>query len=79
MEKAPKKYPSLKEVAPVTLNVTNPLPVAGTYWQTAWVVCSHMLVSCLSLLNSHNSGALYPATLLPSYLGNLIQDTRYIS
>ena len=51
-------------------NVTNPLPVAGTYWQTAWVVCSHMLVSCLSLLNSQNSGALYPATLLPSYLGN---------
>ena len=48
----------------------NPLPLAGTYWQTAWVVCSHMLVSCLSLLNSQNSGALYPATLLPSYLGN---------
>jgi len=41
---------------------------SGTYWQTAWVVCSHMLVSCLSLLNSQNSGALYPATLLPSYL-----------
>ena len=51
----------------------NPLPLAGTYWQTAWVVCSHMLVSCLSLLNSQNSGALYPATLLPSYLGNSVQ------
>ena len=27
-----------------------------------------MFVSCLSLLNSHQSGSLYPATILPSYL-----------
>jgi len=40
----------------------------GTYWQTGFVIVSHMFVSCLSLLNSHNSGALYPATILPSYL-----------
>jgi len=40
----------------------------GTYWQTAFVVVSHMFVSCLSLLNSHQSGALYPATIIPSYL-----------
>lgn len=41
----------------------------GTYWQTAYVVLSHMLVSCLSLLNSAvKGGSLYPASLLPSYL-----------
>jgi len=41
----------------------------GTYWQTAYVVLSHLLVSCLSLLNSYGEGgSLYPATLLPSYL-----------
>lgn len=39
-----------------------------TYWQTAYVCCSHMLVSCLSLLNSMESGRLYPASLVPSYL-----------
>ena len=27
-----------------------------------------MFVSCLSLLNSRDSGALYPATLVPSYI-----------
>jgi len=44
----------------------------GTYWQTGFVVVSHMFVSCLSLLNSQQSGAMYPATLLPSYLVLLI-------
>jgi len=40
-----------------------------TYWQTAYVILSHMLVSCLSLLNSAGKGgSLYPASLLPSYL-----------
>jgi len=39
-----------------------------TYWQTAYVCCSHMLVSCLSLLNSMESGKFYPASLVPSYL-----------
>ena len=27
-----------------------------------------MFVSCLSLLNSRDSGAMYPATLIPSYM-----------
>jgi len=40
----------------------------GTYWQTGFVVVSHMFVSCLSLLNSQQSGAMYPATIIPSYL-----------
>lgn len=40
----------------------------GTYWQTGFVVIAHMFVSCLSLLNSYNSGSLYAATILPSYL-----------
>ena len=31
-----------------------------------------MFVSCLSLLNSHNSGAMYPATIIPSYLVLLV-------
>ena len=40
----------------------------GTYWQTGYVVASHMFVSCLSLLNSQHSGAYYPATLIPSFI-----------
>jgi len=40
----------------------------GTYWQTAFVCISHMFVSCLSLLNSRDSGSMYPATLIPSYI-----------
>jgi anterior pharynx defective protein 1 len=40
-----------------------------TYWQAAYVVLTHLLVSCLSLLNSVGpGGSLYPATLIPSYL-----------
>lgn len=40
-----------------------------TYWQTAYVVVTHLLVSSLSLLNAAGAGgSLYPATLLPSYL-----------
>ena len=27
-----------------------------------------MFVSCLSLLNSRDSGSMYPATLIPSYI-----------
>ena len=34
---------------------------------TLWVVCSHMLVSCLTLLNSQGSGAYYAASLVPAY------------
>ena len=40
----------------------------GTYWQTGYVVVSHLFVSCLSLLNSQNSGAYYPATIIPSFI-----------
>merc|ERR1719483_1531031 len=47
-------------------------PDTGTYWQTGFVILSHMFVSCLSLLNSHNSGAMYPATIIPSYLVLLV-------
>merc|ERR1719483_581877 len=45
---------------------------SGTYWQTGFVILPHMFVSCLSLLNSHNSGAMYPATIIPSYLVLLV-------
>jgi len=38
----------------------------GTRWQTVYVVAAHLLVSCLSLLNSQ--AALYPATLLTTGL-----------
>jgi len=48
---------------------------SGTYWQTCFVILSHMFVSCLSLLNSHNSGAMYPATIIPSYLVLLVSIT----
>lgn len=41
----------------------------GKYWLTAYVVCSHMLVSCLSLLNPLR---LYAASLLPSYIVLLV-------
>jgi len=44
----------------------------GTYWQAIFVVVSHMFVSCLSLLNSHQGGSFYPATILPSYVVLLI-------
>ena len=44
----------------------------GTYWQTGYVVVSHMFVSCLSLLNSKSSGAYYPATIIPSFIVLLI-------
>jgi len=41
---------------------------SGTYWQTVYVVLTHMTVSCLSLLNSvGKGGSLYPASLIPSY------------
>jgi len=40
-----------------------------TYWQTGYVILSHILVSCLSLLNSLGPGGrFYPATIIPSYL-----------
>ena len=40
-----------------------------TYWQTGYVVVTHLLVSCLSLLNHAGvGGSLYPASLLPTYL-----------
>lgn len=39
----------------------------GTYWLTAYVVLSHMFVSCMSLLNQAPL-RLYVSTLLPSYL-----------
>ena len=40
-----------------------------TYWQTGYVVVTHLLVSCLSLLNNAGSGGnLYPASLLPTFL-----------
>merc|ERR1712107_554550 len=39
-----------------------------TYWQTGYVVVTHLLVSCLSLLNHAGvGGSLYPASL-PTYL-----------
>merc|ERR1711936_689040 len=50
----------------------------GTYWQTGFVVVSHMFVSCLSLLNSQKSGAMYPATILPSYLVLLVSITMAV-
>lgn len=40
----------------------------GTYWQAALVVASHLVVSCLSLLNPVGQGSLYPVSLLASYL-----------
>merc|ERR1719273_402662 len=43
-----------------------------TYWQTAYVVVSHLFVSCLSLLNSQSSGTYYPATIIPSFIVLLI-------
>jgi len=43
-----------------------------TYWQTAYVVVSHMFVSCLSLLNSQSSGTYYPATIIPSFIVLLV-------
>jgi len=50
-----------------------------TYWQTAYVILSHLLVSCLSLLNFVGvSGSLYPATLVPSYLVLLVTVTLAI-
>jgi len=51
---------------------------SGTYWQTGFVVVSHMFVSCLSLLNSQQSGAMYPATILPSYLVLLVSITMAV-
>ena len=39
-----------------------------TYWQTGYVVATHMFVSCLSLLNSQKSGTYYPATIIPTFL-----------
>merc|ERR1712050_431805 len=50
----------------------------GTYWQTGFVVVSHMFVSCLSLLNSQQSGAMYPATILPSYLVLIVSITMAV-
>merc|ERR1712112_35379 len=50
----------------------------GTYWQTGFVVVSHMFVSCLSLLNSQQSGAMYPATIIPSYLVLLASITMAV-
>ena len=45
----------------------------GTYWQTGYVVVTHLLVSCLSLLNNAGSGgSLYPASLLPTFLVLLV-------
>jgi len=42
---------------------------SGTYWQTGYVLLTHMTVSCLSLLNSAGEGgSFYPASLIPSYL-----------
>ena len=46
--------------------------LSGTYWQTGYVVASHMFVSCLSLLNSQSSGAYYPATIIPSFIVLLV-------
>ena len=46
--------------------------MSGTYWQTGYVVVSHLFVSCLSLLNSQNSGAYYPATIIPSFIVLLV-------
>jgi len=44
-----------------------------TYWQTLYVILSHMFVSCLSLLNSAGKGgSLYPASIIPSYLTLLV-------
>jgi len=41
----------------------------GTYWQTAYVVLTHLTVSLLSLLNSAEpGGAYYAAHLVPTYL-----------
>jgi len=40
---------------------------SGNRLHTLWVVCSHMLVSCLTLLNSQGSGAYYAASLVPAY------------
>ena len=48
---------------------------SGTYWQTGFVIVSHMFVSCLSLLNSYDSGSLYPASIIPSYLVLLVSIT----
>jgi len=39
-----------------------------TYWQTGYVVASHMFVSCLSLLNRKDSGTFYPATIIPTII-----------
>ena len=40
-----------------------------TYWQTGYVIVTHLLVSCLSLLNNAGTGgSLYPASLLPTFL-----------
>ena len=39
---------------------------------------SHMLVSCLSLLNSHGSGSMYPASLIPSYFILVVSVTMAI-
>ena len=33
---------------------------------------SHMFVSCLSLLNSQNSGAYCPATIIPTFIVLLV-------
>jgi len=41
----------------------------GTYWQTAYVVLTHLTVSLLSLLNSAEpGGAYYAAHLVPTFL-----------
>ena len=37
-----------------------------------------MFVSCLSLLNSQKSGAMYSATILPSYLVLLVSITMAV-
>ena len=41
----------------------------GTYWQTAYVVLTHLTVSLLSLLNSAEpGGTYYAAHLVPTFL-----------
>ena len=64
--------PVLKQVSQGFLTLFVSTFLSGTYWQTGYVVVSHLFVSCLSLLNSQNSGAYYPATIIPSFIVLLV-------